>query len=477
MVMDIGNELDMIDLGDQRLNDRSKKLLETFFADPAASINSACQGWAETQAAYRFFDNGIVCLEKILAPHQEATRARIAEYPVVLIAQDTTELDYSDHPPTGAGPLNSEKQRGFLNHSHIAFTPGGLCLGVVEVDIWARTDEGFGTAKERQYDPLETKEKFRWLEGYRHACQLQEQVPQTQIVSVADSEGDIYELFVEVEKQGTAAADYVIRAGKTRSLPELDPEAGPSTYRKLQQEMDKAPVITVRQLELPRTPKREAREATLEIRAQRVRLKPPYRKHMKLPEVEINVVLVRETNAPVDVDAVEWMLITTLPISTVNEVLLVVDYYTGRWPIEVFFRVYKTGCQVERIQLETSARLLPCLMLYKIVAWRVLYLTMLGRECPELPCDVLFTEDEWKPVWKITREEPIPKNAPNLSEFLLLLGQLGGHNGRTKDGAPGPQSLWVGIRRMTDFAMAWRAFGPEKHVTSPNNGKTRDTCV
>ena len=138
MVMDIGNELDMIDLGDKRLNDRSKQLLETFFADPAASINSACQGWAETQAAYRFFDNGIVQPEKILAPHQAATLARIAEHPVVLIAQDTTELDYSDHPPTGAGPLNSEKQRGFLDHSHIALTPKGLCLGVVEVDIWAR---------------------------------------------------------------------------------------------------------------------------------------------------------------------------------------------------------------------------------------------------------------------------------------------------------------------------------------------------
>ena len=477
MVMEIGNELDTINLGDQRLNDRAKKLLDIFFADPAASINSACQGWAETQAAYRFFDNGTVRLEKILAPHQEATRARIGQHPVVLIAQDTTELDYSDHPPSGAGPLNSETQRGFLDHSHITFTPEGLCLGVLEVDIWARSDEGFGTAKERQYDPLETKEKFRWLEGYRHACDLQRQVPQTQIVSVADSEGDIYELFVEAEKQADAAADYVIRGGKIRCLPELDPDAGPSTYRKLQQEMNEAPLITVRHLDLPRTPKREARQATLEIRAQRVRLKAPYRKHTTLPNVEINVVLVRETNPPSGEEAVEWLLITTLPIRTAEEVLLVVDYYTGRWPIEVFFRVYKSGCQVERIQLETSARLLPCLMLYKIVAWRVLYLTVLGRECPELPCDMLFTADEWKPVWKITSEAPIPRNAPNLRTFLSLLAQLGGHNGRRKDGPPGPQSLWIGIRRMTDFAIAWRAFGPDNHTTSPIKRKTRDTCV
>jgi hypothetical protein len=477
MVAEIRNELDNIDLGDQRLNQRGRKLLETLFADPAASINAACHGWAETQAAYRFFNNASISSRDILAPHQEATRARIAEHPVVLVAQDTTELDYTDHPPDGAGPLNSEKQRGFLDHSHIAFTPQGLCLGMVEVRLWARSDEGFGESKKRQYDPLETKEKFRWLEGYRHACDLQRQVPQTQIISVSDSEGDIYELFVEVDKQGEGAADYVIRAGKTRCMTDLDPDAGPATYRKVQQEMDEAPLLTVRQLQLPRTPKREPRTATLEVRARRVKLKAPYRKHVTLPDVEINVVLVREVNAPSEEEAIEWLLITTLPIDTVEEVLLVVDYYTGRWPIEVFFRVFKTGCRVEEIQLETSVRLRRSLMLYKIVAWRILYLTVLGRECPELPCDVLFTADEWKPVWKITREDPIPEAAPNLKEFLLLLAELGGHNGRANDGAPGPQSLWVGMRRMTDFALAWRAFGPEHHVTTPNPEKTVNTCV
>jgi len=477
--MEIQNELDNIDLGDQRLNQRSRTLLEIIFADRAASINSACQGWNETQAAYRFFDNNNVLPQDILAPHQQATRQRIAQHDVVLVAQDTTELDYSNHPPAGAGPLNSLKQRGFLDHSHIAFTPEGLCLGMVEVNIWARSDEGFGESKERRHDPLETKEKYRWLQGYRHACDLQRQVADTQIISVADSEGDIYELFVEVDKQGEEAADFVIRAGKKRSLTQPDPEAeeGSATYLKLQQEMAGAPRIAVRQMELPRTPKREPREVTLEIRAQRVTVKAPYRKHVKLPNVEINVVLVSEVNPPSEDEAVQWLLLTTLPINTAEEVLLVVDYYTGRWPIEVFFRVFKTGCQVEEIQLETAARLRRSLMLYKIVAWRILYVTMLGRECPELPCDVLFAPEEWKPVWKITREDPVPATAPSLSEFLLLLAELGGHNGRVHDGAPGPQSIWVGIRRMTDFAIAWRAFGPEQHTKPPNPRKNTNTCV
>lgn len=477
MVMEIGNEFDHIDLGDQRLNERGRKLLETLFADPAASINAACQGWAETQAAYRFFDNDNIPPEEILAPHQRATRDRIAQHPVVLIVQDTTELDYSDHPPAGAGPLNSEKQRGFLDHCHLAFTPEGLCLGAVEVAIWARSDEGFGESKKRQYDPLETKEKFRWLEGYRYACDVQRHIPQTHIISVSDSEGDLYEMFAEVAQQGEGAADYVIRSGKKRCLAEPDLDAGPAAHHILQQNMIEAPLITIRQLELPRTPKRTPRTATLEIRARRVKLKAPYRKHITLPDVEINVVLVREVHPPSDVEPVEWLLITTLPIDTTEQVLLVVDYYTGRWPIEVFFRVFKAGCRVEEIRLETAVRLRRSLMFYKIVAWRILYLTMLGRECPNLPCDVLFTPDEWQPVWKVTRKEPIPDAAPSLGEFLLLLGELGGHNGRAKDGPPGPQSLWIGIRRMTDFALAWRAFGPDQHVTTPNPRKPADTCV
>lgn len=473
----IGDELSTIDLGDERLNRRGKHLLETMFADPAASINSACQGWTETAAAYRFFDNESVKPEKILQAHREATSKRIAEHDVVLIAQDTTELDYTDHPPADAGPLNRFTQRGFLDHTHLALTPEGLCLGVTEVDIWARSDETFGTSKQRRNDPLETKEKFRWLQGYRHACELQRQIPQTRIISVADAECDIYEVFAETKEQEEKACDYVIRSGQIRSLPERDPEADGETYRKLQQEMDTAPLLGTRELELPRTPKRKARRATLEIRAQRVTLKAPYRKHTDLPTVEINAVSVREVNPPEGEEAIDWLLITSLPIGTKDEVLQVVDYYTGRWPIEIFFRVFKTGCKVEEIQLETSSRLLRCLMLYKIIAWRVLYLTKLGRLCPDIPCDVLFTADEWKPVWKITRDEPIPETAPPLHEFLSLLGELGGHNGRVHDGPPGPQAIWVGIRRMTDFAIAWRAFGPENHKAPTINEKPNDTCV
>ena len=117
----------------------------------------------------------------------------------------------------------------------------------------------------------------------------------------------------------------------------------------------------------------------------------------------------------------------------------------------------KTGCKVEEIQLETTHRLRNCLAFYKIIAWRVLYLTYLNRECPDLPCDVVFDAGEWQPVWQIVKKEPPPKKVPRLGDFMKLLAELGGDNNRAKEAPPGPQVIWTGLRRMLDFAIAWQA--------------------
>jgi Transposase Tn5 dimerisation domain len=171
-------------------------------------------------------------------------------------------------------------------------------------------------------------------------------------------------------------------------------------------------------------------------------------------------VLVREESPPPGVEPIEWLLLTDLPVETFEDACRVVSYYSCRWQVEVFFRIYKSGCRVEEIGLETEARLKPCLSLYLIVAWRVLWLTMLGRTSPELPCDQVFAEEEWRSVWTIVHEQPAPALAPSLNEMIGLVASLGGHLGRTKDGPPGPQVLWIGIQRMRDFAAAWQAFGP-----------------
>lgn len=454
----VAEELRGINLGDKRLNDRSQSLLETLAADPAASINAACGGWAETQAAYRLFDNERVEPEKILRPHREATERRIAGQSVVLVVQDTTELDFTKHPTRDAGVLNTPDRFGFYDHSQIAFTREGVCLGVLDATFWSRDPDSLGKADERSADPIETKESMRWLAGYRSACELAGRHPQTQIVSVADCECDIYDLFVEAERHETPA-DFVIRARVERSTPERDPQAGEAAYRKVREEVASSQCLTTRVVDLPATPKRKPRTATLEVRAQRVRVKPPHARR-SLPEVTLNVVLVEEVEGPGDGTDVSWLLLTSLPIDAPEAVLRVIDDYVARWPIETFFRTYKTGCRVEEIRLETDRRLLVALMFYKIIAWRVMHVTMVGRTCPDLPCEAVFAEEEWKPVWTIVEKKPLPKRPPSLGEFVSVLAQLGGYNRRTKDRPPGAQAIWIGIRRMTDFTLAWTTFGP-----------------
>jgi hypothetical protein len=457
----IAEELEGIDLGDKRLNKRSRKVLDDLYAHPQASINSSCDGWTDTAAAYRLFDNPAVTPEKILAPHREATACRMREHPVVLIVQDTTELDYTSHPPSDAPCLNTADRFGLYAHTHLAVTPEQLCLGVVGCEPFGRTPESLGKKAERETDPIEDKESFRWLMGYRLACELAEECPQTHIVSVADREADIYDLFVEHEPMPSGKrADFIIRSRVVRSLPQRDPEEGMAGYRKVRDEVKSAPLLGTRVIALSQTPKRAARQAVLEIRAQTVTLKPP-QKRPWLPPVTLQVVLAEEVGGPDDDTRVSWLLFTSLPTGTLAEALLVIDYYVARWTIEIFFRTLKTGCAAEKIQLETMARLRNCLAFYLIIAARIMYLTYLNRTTPDLSCDVMFSDDEWKSVWVVETKKPLPKKPPSLSEFMKLLTRLGGYNNRATETPPGPQPIWIGVRRMLDFARAWRTFGPE----------------
>ena len=456
----IADELQGIDLGDQRLNKRSRRVIEALAANPEASVNAACQGWGDTLAAYRFFNNEAVSPEQILQPHLQATQRRMREHSVVLVVQDTTELDFTDHPPKDARCLNTEDRFGLYQHVQLAVTPDRLCLGVVGIEHFDRAAESLGKAHERRTLPIEEKESFRWLKGYRRACELAAACPETQVVSVADREADIYDIFVDAHQQSGPRAEYILRAQEDRSTLEPHPAAGPKVFHKVRDEVAQSPKLTTLTLELRQTPKRAARTAVLELRASTVTVKPPHaRAH--LPSVTHNVVLVEEVGGPGDGTDVSWLLITTLPIATIDDVRRIMDYYVARWTVEVYFRTLKTGCRVEEIQLETNHRLKNCLAFYAIIAWRVLYLTYLNRTSPTLPCTAVFEDAEWKSVWRVVQKQPLPKTPPQLSEFLKLVTQLGGYNNRAKEPPAGPLPFWIGLRRMLDFASAWLAFGPE----------------
>jgi hypothetical protein len=469
----VKEEMAVVDLGDERLDDRAVTLLSALGNRPNLSIPAACRGRAEMQAAYRFFDNDKVTFEKVLAPHMQRSRERVAEQPVALLVQDTSEIDLTrpQQEVAGAGDLDGSR-RGFLLHEMQAFTPEGTPLGTVWAEIVNRT-EGVSHASaakrsERQRTPIEEKESLRWLTGLRQGRDLAQQMPQTQCVCIADSEADIYEVFAEA--RGERPVHWLIRACQDRALKGSEGEAAHLRDRVLSTPLLYEVDLVLRGRksktaaeDRARRQNRETRQAKVEVRAATLTLRAPWRADRKLPPVTVNVVLVREPNPPPGEPALEWILLTTLPIDTLEQVRTVVEYYCVRWAIEVFFRTLKSGCRIERRRFEDVERLLPCLAICLIVAWRTLFVCRLGRECPDLDCEAIFEPSEWKAVWVTVHRKKPPRKAPRLSAMVHLIASLGGYVERPHH-EPGPQTVWIGLQRMYDLAWAWESFGPQAKI-------------
>ena len=454
-------EFRAVDFGDKRLDRRLVKVVGDLAASPLESIPTASEGWAETHGAYRLFQNEKVTAEKVLAPHTEETLRRMAKTPVALVLQDTTELDYSAKQGKlkDAGPINSETHVGMLLHPQIAVTPEGIHLGILDANMWTRTAEELGKHRDYAKRDFEEKETRRWRDGYRIAAEAAEACPETQVVSIGDREADMFELLLEAERNTLENMHFVIRARHNRCLVERDEAAGGAVYVKMYDRVSEQKPLGRVTIDIPRQKGRKARLAELEIRAMKLELKPPHTKE-NLPNVTVWCVHAKEIDPPPDVEPLEWYLLTDLPCETLEEAIVALQYYAMRWQIEVFFRVLKTGCKVEQLQFEYLDRLKPCLAVYMVAAWRILNVMMLGRHCPNLPCDILLTEAEWKAAWQVRRHTTPPKTPPKLGEMIEIISSLGGHLGRKCDGPPGPKSIWIGIHRIMDFAIAWTSFGP-----------------
>lgn len=316
-------EMAGVKLGDQRLNRRAARLLERLGAKPTVSIPAACKGWAETQAAYRFFAQERVTVQEILAPHSECTLKRAQAYPVVLAIQDTSELDYTGKPGiVGLGPLTYANQHGLHIHPTLMVTPERVPLGVFDAWNWARDPEEFGA--DRGQRPIEEKESIRWLEGYQRVCEAQAELPETRLVYVADREGDIYELFAEAETCARPRAELLIRANQDRCL---------TDGQKLWEAVAAAPVLGEIIFSIPATKTRVAGEVTQTLRATPVVLKAPQGKGKGTPAVPVTAVLAREEAPPQGVEAVEWLLLTTCTVDTFEQACEIMSWYLARWSI------------------------------------------------------------------------------------------------------------------------------------------------
>jgi hypothetical protein len=471
----ISDEMKTVALPDKRLNQRLQLVLSQLAARPTASIPAACGGRSEMAAAYRFFENENTTFDNILQPHIDATRQRMAAQPLVVLTQDTSEINVTrpEQQVVGAGPLDGNTRRGALLHLLHAFTPDGTPLGTVQGTAWTR-EEAIGDASSRRAKrasaPIEEKESHRWVLGMRQAAEEAGRCPATQCILVADSEADIYEVLVEGAVESNRC-QWIVRACQERVLLCDCVENTAEVYlheRLLEQPILFRNAISVRGRKAKvgcetrgRRQPRQSREAEVGVRAAGVTLRPPERKDRKLPPVALNVVLVSEINPPPGEEPVEWMLLTSLPIDTLEQVRQIIQYYCVRWMIEIFFRVLKSGCRVEERLFEYMDRLLTCMAVYVIVAWRTLYVCRLGRSCPEIDCETVFEPAEWKSVWKVVRREDPPSKPPSLGVFVRLVAQLGGYVNRKRADPPGPQTLWIGLQRMHDFATCWQLFGPD----------------
>jgi hypothetical protein len=446
----VAHEFRYLELGDQRLDKRLGIIVEDFARKPDALIPKACGSWAKAKAAYRFFDNPRVEAAAIIGSHYQATAERIGQYPVVLLANDTTSLNYTSHPQTkGRGTIGSEQDLGIMVHDTVAFIPEGVTLGIVDIQSWTRPLDEYGKRVRCKQLPIEQKESMKWLNSFKAAEQLQQEVPQTTLVCVSDCESDVFALFELAPRDGNGP-ELLIRATHNRGVDHAQ--------KYLWDFMRCQKIGGSYVIEVPRKDKQPARQAELTIRFAEVKLKSPARRSKKKARViRVWAVLAEEKNPPADVEPICWLLLTTLSVTTLEAAIEKIQWYLIRWQIELFHKVLKSGCRVEDRQLDTVEKLIRCLMVDAIIAWRILLLTKLGREVPDLPCTVVFDEYEWKVLYYfVNKTQQLPDKEPTLQEAIRMVAKLGGFLGRKRDGQPGSITIWRGLIRLHDIVEAWQ---------------------
>lgn len=417
-------------LGDPRLTKRLIRLVDDLSAEPTKSIPLACGGLAETKAAYRLLDNEAVDWRAVLAAHGEPTVARMGREDRVLCLQDTTELDFTSQPGiAGLGRLSYERQHGMYLHPTLAVSESGVALGVLDAWMWVRKPKGETDITESQ----------RWTEGYERIAELAERLPNTRLVYVADRESDLRELLDRAAKLGYPA-DVLLRAKHDRILA----EGG-----KLRADVARQGVLGEVEFAMPAARGRTARTVVQTVRAARVTLARHAGK-----TCEVTVILAREEAPPAGEKPVEWLLLTNEPVTTLDDAVLRIGWYRRCWLAEIFFRILKSGCRVEALQLATVERLERALVIYLVIAWRILYLITLGRDAPDLPCEVAFTAEEWRAAWLMAKRQPPPAAPPTLGEMMRLVAGFGGFLGRKGDGHPGPKALWEGLMKLMAYVEA-----------------------
>ena len=452
----LAQEMKDLTLGEKRLEKRACKIIRDMIENPTGSIPEFSGDWASTKAAYEFFSNRTVAATQLVQAQSDATIRRIAEVAhespgvTVLILQDTTNFDFTGRSATaGLGILDHRFCWGFLAHSSLAITTDRVPLGLLAQQVWVRDDPP-GVPTDR-YAPIEDKESYKWLQALDEStARLPENV---HALVVSDRESDVYEYFVHPRRSNV---DLLVRVCQDRRLDE--------SAQRLWATVSNGPVRGSVQVDVSRRPNQPPRQAQCQVYYQQVTVRPPKNRPASLPKlapVVLWAVLVKELHPPEKVEPLEWLLLTTYPVTSFEQAVQTLHYYACRWVIERFHFVLKSGCAVEKRQLEHSERLIRFLAVANVVAWRLLWQTYLARVDGDLPCTTVLSDCEWKALYCfIHKTATIPVVPPSLGQATRWLAQLGGFLGRTGDGPPGVKVLWRGWRRLFDITETWLIFNP-----------------
>lgn len=454
----VDRELAGCQFKDERLGKRFRKLLEQLSDGTGESIPMACQDWASTKAAYRFLSNERVSEKDILAGHFEATRARFAAAEdMALVLHDTTEFSYHREDGRAIGLLSKShigtKSRprhhqvcGILMHSSLAVTPEGLPLGLSTIKFWTR-DKFKGTSALKKHInptrvPIEEKESIRWLQNLKESTALLGTAERC--IHIGDRESDIYELFCAAREIGT---HFVLRTC-------VDRLAGDGTHT-IEDEMQEVDCKGLHHIEV-RDKKGNTREAVLELKYRRIRILPPIGKQKRYPPLTLTVLHAQERDAPKGYEAIDWKLITDLPVRSRAEAIEKLDWYALRWKIEVFHKIMKSGCKAEDSKLRTAERLVNLVATFCIMSWRIFWMTMLNRSTTEASPKFALTPLEIELLDRLVKDKRTQiSRRKTLSHYLVKVAQLGGYLARANDPPPGSMVMWRGLARLTNIGMGF----------------------
>lgn len=391
-------------LGDSRLSRRLVASANTKAKAPSRAFCGAAKGdQAAMKGYYRMIeqpDTSAVTMSNILAPHRQQTARRMMAQKTVLCLQDGSELNYTNLDScTGLGELKANqtaaKTYGLNLHSTLAVTSNGLPLGVLKAQCLAPKPKSADDKRKPSQIPVEEKKTFVWIEHHRDLVALAGTMPQTRLVDVCDREADFFELFDE--QRTNPCVDVLIRAQHDRNLKEAP--------FKLFAAVRQAPIEGHIQVPIPkqsaRTKKRKQkaravrpkRLADLTLRYRQIELPAP-EYYADRPPVTVNLIHALEENPPANTNAVEWFLLTTVAINSAADIEQCLRWYTLRWRIEDWHRVLKSGCSIDKLMHETAERLRRAIAINLVIGWRIMLMTLLGRETPGLPAEVLFSDIE-----------------------------------------------------------------------------------